>query len=259
MAFAVLFPRPWAPLVRHRWLLSVVCAAPLALVVACGLAELPGVGLTQWVGRVIAAETSVSVAMLGTGIVLGMVRYLTATDPIGRQQLKWLAGGAFVSGTLALVVWFLPEPVFGESLLPAAWLGFSGLPLVAGLTVAILRYRLFDVDRIISRTAYGLLTLLLGGGYAAVVLALGQLLGHQSSLVVAAATLAVAEQTMQPTQVSLWLRPQAGRLARPAPDPPGPRSWSARSFRAPIATGASPFRAGGDARPPSARDQTRPD
>jgi hypothetical protein len=157
-------------------------------------------------------------------------------------------------------VWFLPELVFGESLLPAAWLGFSGLPLLAGLTVAVLRYRLFDVDRIISRTlAYGLLTLLLGGGYAAVVLGFGQLLDHASSLVVAAATLAmaalfqparrrvqalvdrrfnrrhydttqtvaafsarlreqidldtlsaelltVAEQTMQPTQVSLWLR-----------------------------------------------------
>ena len=64
---------------------------------------------------------------------------------------------------------------------------------MAGLTVAVLRYRLFDVDRIISRTlAYGLLTVLLGGGYAAVVLGLGQLLGHESSLVVAAATLAVA-------------------------------------------------------------------
>jgi len=126
---------------------------------------------------------------------------------------------------------------------------------------AVLRYRLYDLDRIISRTlAYGLLTVLLGGGYAAVVLGFGQLLGRRSSLVVAGATLAVAgvfqparrrvqelvdrrfnrrrydaaktitafgarlrqqvdldtltaellgvvEQTMQPTQVSVWLRP----------------------------------------------------
>jgi hypothetical protein len=65
------------------------------------------------------------------------------------------------------------------------------LPLATG--AAILRYRLYDLDRIISRTlAYGLLTLLLGGGYAAVVLGLGQLLGRQSSLAVAAATLGVA-------------------------------------------------------------------
>jgi hypothetical protein len=237
----------------------------VALVVAWALAALPGAGLTRWVGRVIAGVTFVFMAMLGLGVAVAMARYLTASDPVGRQQLKWLAGGACLSGTLALMVWFLPELVFGEGLLPAGWLGFSGLPLVAGLTVAVLRYRLFDVDRVLSRTlAYGLLTLLLGGGYAAVVLGFGQLLGRRSSLVVAAATLAVAaafqpargrvqalvdrrfnrrhydtaqtveafsarlrsqvdldtlsaellavaEQTMQPTQVSLWLRPQAGR------------------------------------------------
>jgi hypothetical protein len=55
------------------------------------------------------------------------------------------------------------------------------LPLATG--AAILRYRLYDLDRIISRTlAWGLLTLLLGGGYAVVVLGLGQLLGRDSSL-----------------------------------------------------------------------------
>jgi hypothetical protein len=64
-------------------------------------------------------------------------------------------------------------------------------PVATG--AAVLRYRLYDLDRIFSRTlAYGLLTLLLGGGYAAVVLGLGQLLGRDSPLVVAAATLAVA-------------------------------------------------------------------
>jgi len=65
------------------------------------------------------------------------------------------------------------------------------LPLAIG--AAVLRYRLYDLDRIISRTlAYGLLTVLLGGGYAVVVLGLGQLVGRGSSLVVAGATLAVA-------------------------------------------------------------------
>ena len=65
------------------------------------------------------------------------------------------------------------------------------LPLAIG--AAILRYRLYDLDRIISRTlAYGLLTILLGGAYAVVALGLGQLLGRDSSLAVAGATLAVA-------------------------------------------------------------------
>ena len=109
VAFALLFPRPWAPLTRRRWLLPVACVAPVALVVALALVALGGVGLPQWVGRVIAGETVVSLTMLGLGIALAMVRYLTATDTIGRQQLKWLAGGACVSGTLALAVWFLPS------------------------------------------------------------------------------------------------------------------------------------------------------
>jgi hypothetical protein len=150
------------------------------------------------------------------------------------------------------------------------------LPLATG--AAILRYRLYDLDRIISRTlAYGLLTVLLGLGYAVVVLGLGRLLPQGSSLVVAAATLAVAavfqparrriqqlvdrrfnrrrydaartiaafstrlreeigldtltaellavvDQTMQPTQASLWLRPHgpSGAIGGTAAPPTAP-------------------------------------
>jgi hypothetical protein len=72
-------------------------------------------------------------------------------------------------------------------------LGMCGalLPLATG--AAILRYRLYDLDRIINRTvAYAVLTVLLGGGYAAVVLGMGQLLGRRSSLLVAATAMALA-------------------------------------------------------------------
>jgi hypothetical protein len=155
-------------------------------------------------------------------------------------------------------------------------LGVCGalLPLATG--AAVLRYRLYDLDRIISRTlAYGLLTLGLGLGYAGLVLGLGQFLGRASSLAVAGATLALAavfqptrrrvqdavdrrfnrrrydtartvaafssrlrqeidldtltaevlsvvDQTMQPTQVSLWLRPSRPSLRSPGGSPPGP-------------------------------------
>jgi len=77
------------------------------------------------------------------------------------------------------------------TILGAAGISVALLPLATG--AAILRYRLYDLDRIISRTlAWGLLTLLLGLGYAGVVLGLGGLLPEGSSLVVAAATLAMA-------------------------------------------------------------------
>jgi hypothetical protein len=110
---------------------------------------------------------------------------------VERQQLRWLTPAAalapvavaataagILTGHLDLAGW-------------AAGLYLALLPLAIG--AAIVRYRLYDLDRIISRTlAYGLLTLLLGGTYAGVVLGLGQLLGRGSSLVVAGATLAVA-------------------------------------------------------------------
>jgi hypothetical protein len=89
---------------------------------------------------------------------------------------------------------------------------FALAPLVGGLNppilsvaigAAILRYRLYDLDRIISRTlAYGLLTVLLGGGYAAVVLGLGQLFGRDSSLVVAGATLRWPRRSSRPAAAS---------------------------------------------------------
>jgi hypothetical protein len=119
-----------------------------------------------------------------------VVRFRRARG-IERQQLHWVALGTVVVALLAVV-----------NLAALALGAYALAPLVGGLNppilsvaigAAILRYRLYDLDRIISRAlAYGLLTVLLGGGYAGVVLGLGQLLGRDSSLVVAGATLAVA-------------------------------------------------------------------
>ena len=109
-----------------------------------------------------------------------------------RQQLRWLAWGAAVAAAALLVAMaglFLAD----DFTLLNLGLGVSAavLPLATG--AAILRYRLYDLDRIISRTlAYGLLSVLLALGYATVVLGLGRLLPQGSSLAVAAATLTVA-------------------------------------------------------------------
>ena len=124
-----------------------------------------------------------------------------------RQQLKWLAYaaamlgvgvlGATLVGFLDQLGWIRPQftrPV-GIVLGGVAILGVTGLPVAAGL--AILRYRLYEIDRIINRTlVYGLLTALLAAVYAGLVLALGQLSGgigtEPPSWAVAGATLAVA-------------------------------------------------------------------
>jgi hypothetical protein len=129
---------------------------------------------------------------LPVGAVSLLLRFRRARG-LERLQLRWLAVGAALA-VVALVV-SLTALVVGESdgVVFQAALGVSVMVLPLATGAAILRYRLYDLDRIVSRTlAYGLLTVLLGAGYAAVVLGLGQLLGRDSSLVVGAATLAVA-------------------------------------------------------------------
>jgi hypothetical protein len=131
-------------------------------------------------------------AGLPVGTVSLLLRFRRARG-LERLQLRWLAVGAALAA-VALVV-SLTALVVEESdgVVFQAALGFCVMVLPLANGAAILRYRLYDLDRIITRTlAYGLLTVLLGAGYAAVVLGLGQLLGRDSSLVVAAATLAVA-------------------------------------------------------------------
>jgi hypothetical protein len=132
--------------------------------------------------------TAILIVLGGAASLVTRFRHARGVE---HQQLRWLALAAALTGAAMLVTGVL---VVAGALAAAGWVSVIGtvfLPLATG--AAILRYRLYDLDRIISRTvAYGLLTVLLGLGYAAVVLGLGRLLGQDSSLVVAAATLAVA-------------------------------------------------------------------
>jgi hypothetical protein len=132
----------------------------------------------------------ITVGGLPVGAASLVVRFRRARG-VERLQLRWLALAAAVTGLLAAVV--LVGFAVGATAVPllAAGICLAILPLATA--AAIMRYRLYDLDRIISRTlAYGLLTVLLGGVYAGVVLGLGQLLGQGRSLVVATATLALA-------------------------------------------------------------------
>jgi hypothetical protein len=267
----LLTPTGSLPSARWRWWAWITAATPGALVlvvlVVPGRLD-PQLLLTsspfsdRALGGVLLVATRVAlvVTALAVAVAAGslVVRFRRAQG-VERQQLRWVALAAAVmvlAGPVVLVPVVLESPSLVDWV-SAVWVVV--LPVAVG--AAVLRYRLYDLDRIISRTlAYGLLTLLLGGGYAGVVLGLGQLLGRDSPLVVATATLAVAaafqparrriqavvdrrfdrrrydaartiqafsarlrqqvdldtltgellavvEDTMQPTQVSLWLRP----------------------------------------------------
>jgi hypothetical protein len=273
----LLTPTGRLPSPGWRWWAGIIAATPVVLLGVVTLSPGPGDRLIEAVdspldlrvldgGLLVAYQVAAAVIIPAfVGAAWSLVGRFRRAGGVERQQLRWVALATVLIALLAVVN------------LAALALGAYGLaPLVGGLNppilavgigAAILRYRLYDLDRIISRTlAYGLLTLLLGAGYAAVALGLGQLLGRDSSLAVAGATLAMAavfqparrriqvvvdrrfnrrrldaartiaafsdrlrnqvdldtlsaellavvEDTMQPTQASLWLRPQASSTA----------------------------------------------
>jgi hypothetical protein len=100
-----------------------------------------------------------------------------------RQQLKWLVSGAAIA---------ILSIVLGALLGFFAFLaGLAALPV--GIGVGILKYRLYDIDRIISRTlAYAIVTGLLVGVYAGLVLLTTEVFGVHTPVAVAASTLAAA-------------------------------------------------------------------
>ena len=265
----LLTPTGSPPSPRWRWWARTAAVAPviaaLSLVFGPGVAAPPYPPVASPLAiDALAGPLEVAGALTFLIIVLAvlvgagsLVLRFRASRGVERQQLRWVALAAAQAPLVALAIL-----VRGDS--ASLFVGAVGIYLALlsmAIGAAILRYRLYDLDRIISRTlAYGLLTLLLGGSYAVVVVGLGQLLGRDSSLVVAAATLAVAalfqparrrtqvvvdrrfnrhkynaaktieafsarlrdeleldtlsaellavaDQTMQPTTASLWLRP----------------------------------------------------
>jgi hypothetical protein len=186
----------------RRWRLVVVTSATgaamavLASTLAPGPVEKLGVdnpfGLAGLAGKVAAVLTVVGVLLhwlsLPPAAVCVVLRFRSSRG-VERQQMRWIAAGAAAAvGGLLLSV---PS---GFGIAPN-WISNIVFPALLcpplAVAVAVLRYRLYDLDRVVSRTlTYGLVTVLLGLGYAAVVLGLGRLLGRDSSLVVAAATLA---------------------------------------------------------------------
>jgi hypothetical protein len=293
MGFVMLLtPTGSLPSPRWRWWARVAAAAPLAGLLAVPLAP-PPPGSYQALDSpfdfhtlhgalLVTDEVTLVVTILAVMVAGGslVVRFRRARG-VERQQLRWVALAAALAALGAAVA--LPALALGATgLVGTVTAQFCVAVLPVAVGAAILRYRLYDLDRIISRTlSYGLLTVLLGGGYAGLVLGLGQLFGRSSSLAVAGATLAVAaafqparrrvqqlvdrrfnrrrydaahtiqafsarlrqqvdldtlsaellavvDQTMQPTQMSLWLRPSVSVAQEPSDAVPRPLASHSR-------------------------------
>jgi hypothetical protein len=197
--------RPW------RWALWAFCALYAALLAATA-AALAG-ALSAHPMRIDAAgglsavdnpggwyattERSIliMILVLSVGFVCRQVLSWRRSSGERRQQLKWLASGAAVT-----IVSLVLGATFGttgtttilrEWVDNLFWFGLAALPVSIG--VSILRYRLYEIDRILSRTlSYTVVTGLLIGAYAGLVLLSIHVLALSSSVAVAASTLAAA-------------------------------------------------------------------
>lgn len=118
------------------------------------------------------------------------VRYRRA-GTVERAQLRWVFWGACIPIFSLIAAWFIPETPLWLVLQPLVLATYSLIPL--SILFAVLRYRLYEIDRIISRTAaWAIVTLTVVGTYVAVILTVGALLPDLPSLGVALATLIAA-------------------------------------------------------------------
>jgi hypothetical protein len=157
------------------------------------------VGVTGPAGRifpVIATGGVLIIAFTGLAAVLSLVFRYRRAGAAERAQLKWLVYAAALI-VAAILVTVLAQQIVGpgttaDNLQNAVGSGAVALVPVA-IGIAVLRYRLYDIDRIISRTvAYSVVTGLLVGIYAGLVLLATQVLRLHGPVTVAAATLVAA-------------------------------------------------------------------
>jgi hypothetical protein len=208
----LLFPDGRPPSPRWRWVLWLYLAAATLYLVGVLIASVGAIaghdirvdvsgnllvlshptGSSMWWGVVEGVFLPV-VAVCWLGSVVAQVASYRRSSGIRRLQLKWLLAGSATALTCVPLTVFLS----GMRGLPGLAGGITGavalLAIPACMGVAILRYRLFDIDRIISRTlAYAIVTGLLVGVYAGIVLLATREVSINEPVAVAGSTLAVA-------------------------------------------------------------------
>ncbi len=191
----LLFPDGRPPSRRWRLVVWVAVIAGLGQFVTAALSNVDFStnfpGLRDPVTIVAPLSTAYNWAQEATLLVLplsviAMIARFRRSSHDERLQLKWFMYASAVVGVVILVAAQLSNnPLLAFDIV------FPLLPAAVG--VAILKYRLYDIDRLISRTlAYAIVTGLLVGVYAGLVLLATQVFGFRTPVAVAAATLAAA-------------------------------------------------------------------
>jgi len=140
---------------------------------------------------------SISGALIFFGIgatLVGVVVRWRRGSRLQRQQLKVVIYATVSAAVLAVVLTPIGNRLWPDAALPGniIWTIIPSI-IPASIAVAVLRYRLYDIDRIVSRTvSYTVVTGLVVGGYVGLVALIGSVLGFSGGVAVAASTLAAA-------------------------------------------------------------------
>ena len=184
-------PMAWAAVVAT--VVAVIASAlmPGPMTYLRGVENPLGLQRAGWVLDLIVQVASVVIVVALFAAAGSLIVRWRRARGVERQQLKWLAYAAAMLVVVTVLGGFLPHGLYGAVSTSMTLL----FPLATG--IAVVRYRLYDIDRLINRTlVYGLLTAILGLGYAGVVLVLGEVFGgvgaEPPSWAVAGATLAMA-------------------------------------------------------------------
>ncbi|MCB0153565.1 MAG: hypothetical protein KDF65_02125 [Anaerolineae bacterium] len=187
----LLFPRPKRFVQQHpRPVLALLYGPVPLLIIIFG-----SIAVIGWVS--VLTMALLSLVMLAHS-------FFTVRDPVGRAQVRWAVGG------LAIMVFgFIPINLSGLGWLPVpfpVWLEEIWFPLMLvivalGFGVAILRYRLFEIDLIINRAlVYGTLTALVIGLYVFVVGYLGALFRTETNLLISLVATGLVAVLFQPAR-----------------------------------------------------------
>jgi hypothetical protein len=181
----LVFPDGRLPSPRFRW----VVVTSIVLMIAWAVGAITQTGV---IGAVVLLTLLVSFSGAAIAVSLRFRR----GDPVQRQQVKGLAAAVIVAGVFfptGFLLWNT-DPGLSNALVGVGLLALFALPVVIG--IAILRHRLYEIDRIISRTiAYVVITGILVAAYASAILLLQDPLGRITggdTISVAMSTLVVA-------------------------------------------------------------------
>jgi hypothetical protein len=184
------------PVSIYAVMIGAVAAGDIHLVPGGDLAAVDdAAGSSAWLGSVEGIILPV-LAVFWLVFAASQVLAWRRADGVRRQQLKWLMSGAalcMAAVAVSALVGTLDKSASSalQTVLYVAFIGVAALPVSIG--VAILKYRLYDIDRIISRAlAYAIVTGLLVGVYAGLVLLATRVMTVHTPVAVAAATLAAA-------------------------------------------------------------------